>query len=55
MNSIARLMLAVAAGFFAVTAPAFAGLPRAVPEPATMTLLAVGAGAVALVKFRRRK
>ena len=38
----------------AMTTQAFAGtLP--VPEPASLTLLAVGAGGVVLAKLRRRK
>jgi hypothetical protein len=56
MYSVARLALVVASMCLATTAPAFAGLVVVhVPEPATLTLFAVGAGAIALVKFRRRK
>lgn len=41
---VAALVLAGSA------APAFAGIPIAVPEPATMTLFGIGAGAAYLAK-----
>ena len=34
---------------------AFAGIPVAVPEPATLTLLAIGFGGAAAVKYFKRK
>jgi hypothetical protein len=56
MYRVVRLGLVAASAYLAVMAPAFAGICGIpVPEPATLTLFAVGAGAVALVKFRRRK
>jgi len=38
----------------AMTSQAFAGT-QPIPEPASMTLLAIGAGGVVLAKLRRRK
>ena len=38
-----------------VIGPAAAGIQVTVPEPASLGLLAVGAGVVAAIKFRRRK
>ncbi len=46
------LMLVVLVGF---AGAAYAGTAPRVPEPASMSLLAVGAGAVAIAKFRKRK
>ena len=43
-------------GLAMTTGAAFAGLPVATPEPASMALLAAGVGGIALVrKLRRRK
>jgi hypothetical protein len=41
--------------FSALVGAAHAGAVVKTPEPASMTVLAVGAGVVALVKFRKRK
>lgn len=35
--------------------PAYAGLPPAVPEPATLLLLGAGAAALAFREYRRRR
>ncbi len=51
--SLLGLALVVLVG---IAGAAYAGtVAPKVPEPASMTLLAVGAGAVALAKFRKRK
>ena len=44
-----RLVLATLA-LVTTVAPAFAGIPIQVPEPATMTLFGLGAGGVYLAK-----
>jgi len=48
-------LISTAVGFVVIAAPALAGPTVAVPEPASIGLLAVGIGSVAWVKFRRRK
>lgn len=53
-------VFALAAGFLALVAPlnaAFAGLaPISVPEPATLTLMAVGVGGALIAsRFRKKK
>lgn len=52
-------ILALAAGALALLAPlnaAYAGLPIEVPEPATLSLMAIGvAGAVVASRFRKKK
>ena len=52
-------IFALAIGALALLAPfnaAFAGLPVAVPEPATLSLVAVGvAGALVAARFRKKK
>lgn len=48
-------ILSLAAVVGAISLPALAGTPTVLPEPATLSLLAVGAGALAIAKFRRRK
>ena len=53
-SGISLLGLAVIL-FLGLAGAAHAGFATNTPEPASMTLLAVGAGAVALVKFRKRK
>ena len=56
MNRLLSLMGA-ALGFALIASPALAGtgVIVAAPEPASITLLAVGVGGVAWAKFRRRK
>ena len=49
------LTLAALAVLTATQAWAGSDVPPGVPEPATLALVAVGLGGVALVKFRRRK
>ena len=46
---------AAALAIFAMTGTAFANQPNDVPEPASMALLAIGAGGVILARLRRRK
>jgi hypothetical protein len=56
VNKILKFAIVLSAAAFALSLPAFAGAtaPATVPEPVTLTLLATGIGAVALVrKFRR--
>jgi hypothetical protein len=56
VNKILKFAIVLSAATFALSLPAFAGAaaPSTVPEPVTLTLLATGIGAVALVrKFRR--
>lgn len=52
-------ILALAAGAFALLAPlnvAWAGLPISVPEPASLSILAIGvAGALVASRFRKKK
>jgi len=38
-----------------ISGTAFAGTPVAVPEPTTLTLLAIGFGGAAAVKYFKRK
>jgi hypothetical protein len=55
MNRLMSLMGA-ALGFALTASPALAGsIVVPTPEPASITLLAVGVGGVAWAKFRRRK
>ena len=46
---------AAALAILAMTGTAFAAPPIDVPEPASLALLAIGAGGVILAKLRRRK
>ena len=56
MFSLVRVTFVAISAYIAAISPAFAGVVvNQVPEPATLALFAVGAGAVALAKFRNRK
>lgn len=57
MNKLLRFAIMLSAAAFVVSLPAFAGTvpPPHVPEPVTLTLLATGIGAVALVRKLRSK
>lgn len=56
MTNARLLALAVVTLLVGASDIAFAGAPPPhVPEPSTLAVLAVGVGAAALVKFRRRK
>jgi hypothetical protein len=58
MTRIAQIAIPAVLACIGVIAPAYAGAGFCgirVPEPASLGLFAVGAGVVALVKFRRRK
>lgn len=50
---ISNIAIIAAMAVIAMTAQAFAAV--SVPEPASMALLAIGAGGVILAKLRRRK
>ncbi len=53
---ISNIAIISAMAVIAMTAQAFAAVdPISVPEPASMALLAIGAGGVILAKLRRRK
>jgi hypothetical protein len=57
VNKSLKLAVFVSAATFAVCVPAFAGIsctPVATPEPITLTLLATGIGAVAVVRKLRK-
>jgi len=54
MKNIALFASATFA-LLAMSAPAFAGEPTVVPEPVSMSLLAGGIAAIAVVKQLRRK
>ena len=54
MRSVKSLLGLAVIVLLGLTGAAYAGIVL-VPEPASMTLLAVGAGVVAIVKFRKRK
>jgi hypothetical protein len=57
VNKILKFATMLSAVTFALSIPAFAGAPSpaAVPEPITLTLLATGIGAVAVVRKLRNK
>ena len=48
-------MIVATIAVLVLTEQAFAGQTIEVPEPASMTLLAIGAGGIVLAKLRRRK
>jgi hypothetical protein len=53
---MAQILLVAMTVLIGLSGSAFAGLaPAPVPEPATLALLAVGFGGVAVVKYLRRK
>jgi hypothetical protein len=45
----------IALGAVLVSAPVLAGTPPALPEPVSMSLVAGGIGAIAVVRYLRRK
>ncbi len=49
------LVASAALAVVAMTGAAYADTSQAVPEPASLALLAIGAGGVILAKLRRRK
>jgi hypothetical protein len=51
MNTMQRVLAAVFV--LAASSPAWAGI-QAVPEPETLALLAIGAAAVAIVRWRKK-
>jgi PEP-CTERM motif len=56
MRAFTSLAFAAAALLIGLSGNAFAGLaPARVPEPATLTLLAVGFGGVAVARYFKRK
>jgi PEP-CTERM motif-containing protein len=55
MKHVVRISVMALSALIAVCGPAFAGVITKVPEPASLGLLAVGAGAVAAVKYFRGK
>jgi len=57
VNKILKFATMLSAVTFALSIPAFAGAPSpaTVPEPITLTLLATGIGAVAVVRKLRNK
>jgi hypothetical protein len=57
VNKALKFAIILSAATFALSLPAFAGVnPNAtVPEPITLTLLATGIGAVAVVRKLRNK
>jgi hypothetical protein len=48
-------LMCAAIGMAVVALPALAGPVASAPEPASLSLLAVGIGGVAWAKFRKRK
>jgi len=54
MRAVASMLLAALTMLIALPGNAIAG-PVAVPEPGTLTLLAVGVGALATAKYLTRK
>jgi len=55
MMRLVDLVASAALAILAMTGTAFAAPPIDVPEPASLALLAIGAGGVILAKLRRRK
>jgi hypothetical protein len=55
MQRMASLFGLTAILLLGIVGAASAGVVVKTPEPASMTLLAVGTGVVALIKFRKRK
>jgi hypothetical protein len=59
VNKVLKFAIMLSAATFALSLPAFAGVgscaPAAVPEPITLTLLATGIGAVAVMRKLRDK
>jgi hypothetical protein len=54
MNKTLNLALTLAVVMTLLSVPAFAGV-QTVPEPTTLTLLAVGVGATALLRKMKKK
>jgi len=52
---LASVVLTALTVLIGLSGSAFAGVPVAVPEPATLTLLAMGFGGVAAVRYFKRK
>jgi hypothetical protein len=52
---ISNIAIVATMALVALIGNAWAAPPVSVPEPASMALLAIGAGGVLLAKFRRRK
>ncbi|HXC28282.1 MAG TPA: PEP-CTERM sorting domain-containing protein [Stellaceae bacterium] len=55
MTYLASVVLTALTVLIGLSGSAFAGVPVAVPEPATLTLLAMGFGGVAAVRYFKRK
>jgi PEP-CTERM motif len=55
MRGLVFLGLTAFAGLVLYSGSALAGGPIAIPEPATLALLAAGIGGLAIAKFGRRK